>query len=409
MGNHWKRWRAYMDELEEALRMAGEDLSAVESTSAHEHQRLFWRRPQREAVGPRLVALARDIPFLRNLVEEAARLGADPQLPAPPDEIEAWREGEERHELLSRRLDRPALDPRGASGPPRSSGHPAAEASAAEMDPTEASTAGVDPTEASTAGVDPAEGASAPARLRNAERALAHRTRSLVVVLEELSSPRNASAIVRTAEALGLQEIHFIDRRGKVKLNPAITRMCQRWMDLVWHRRAEEALAELKERGYQVVAADFGAGSRPIHELPLQGKLAVVLGSEQEGVSRVVREQADGLFHLPTVGFTSYLNVSVTAGIALHEFDHRLRAAGQRSPLDEEDRCALRKAWYAILAGDDPARRRSYAAWLEQPPPPAPPLKAVPSREKLREREQEQQEEGRRRKRGEDPGRERDA
>ncbi len=356
MGNHWKRWRAYMDELEEAMRWAGDDLSWVEWLSAEEHQRRFWRRPQREARLPRLLALAREIPFLKDLVAEAARWGPDAELPPPPEELIRWPEESSRRELPSRDRDR-LVPPEGETSPGASA-------------------------------------PAAPARLRSAERALAHRTRSLTVVLERLTSPRNASAIVRTAEALGLQEVHFIDPRGRLKLNPGTTRMGHRWMDLCWHRDTCRALDGLKRRGYQVAAADFGPSSIPLDRLPLHGKIAVVLGSEQEGVSRTASEHADVLFHLPTVGFTSYLNVSVTAGIVLHGLDLRLRAEGLRAPLDPEDSSRLRAAWYALLAGENPARRAEYARWLENPPSPAPRLKPVPSREKARQHEDDSGKQG---------------
>ena len=365
MGNHWKRWRAYIDELEEAMRLAGEDLAAVEATSAAEHDRLFWRRPQREAIAPQLVTLAQDIPFLRDLVLEAARLGSRAGAAIPPGELTPWPERESRHEILSSERDTYGVQ----LATQRENG----------KDSTKTDE----------------DGSSAPARLRNAERALAHRTRHLTVVLEKLSSPRNASAIVRSAEALGLQEVHFIDPRGKVKLNPATTRMCQRWLDLVWHRDAGAAIEELHGRGYTVVAADFGETSVPLEELPLSSKIAVVLGSEQEGVSRTVREKADALFHLPTLGFTSYLNVSVTAGIALYQLDRRMRNEGLRAPLATEERVALRQAWYALLAGEKEERRREYAAWLKTPPHPAPPLRPVPSREKRRELAEEPAKAGR--------------
>jgi tRNA C32,U32 (ribose-2'-O)-methylase TrmJ len=156
-------------------------------------------------------------------------------------------------------------------------------------------------------------------------------------------------------------------------------------MDLHWERDADAAVAALKQRGYRILAADFGPGSLPLDEVPLTERVALVLGSEQEGVSRKLRAEADALFHVPTVGFTSYLNVSVTAGMALYEVDRRQREAGLRRPLDEAERAALRPAWYAALAGTGADRRRDYAAWCAHPPAPLPPEKDVPSREKARE------------------------
>jgi tRNA (guanosine-2'-O-)-methyltransferase len=345
MGNHWKRWRGYMDELEEAMRMAGAQLQDVERALAEKWQFHSWKTPQREAHEPHLVDKARRIPFFRTLMRAAAELGPDPEIPAPPAEVEAWETTETAVRELSAE--------RGAQFPP-----------SAASDPLEK---------------------QPPARLRNAERALAHRTRSLLVVLEELTSPRNALAIVRTADALGLQEVHFIDARGKVILNHATTRMCERWMDLVWHRDPTRAIDELAERGYQVLAADFAEESRAVDSAPLGSKIALVLGNEQEGVSPAVREKADGLLHIPTVGFTSYLNVSVTAGMALYELDRRMRNEGLREPLTEEDAQRLRRSWYSLLAGRSAAKQSEYCKWLGDPPEPSSARKAIPSREKRRQ------------------------
>lgn len=345
MGNHWKRWRGYMDELEEAMRMAGTQLQDVERALAEKWQCHSWKTPQREARQPHLVDKARRIPFLRTLMQAAAELGPDPRIPAPPNEVLAWETGET--------VDRELSGERGARLAPSTTNKPL-------------------------------EGPP-PARLRNAERALAHRSRSLVVVLEELTSPRNASAIVRTAEALGLQEVHFVDERGKVILNRATTRMCERWMDLVWHRDPTRAIDELAGRGYRILAADFAENSRAVDSAPLGSRIALVLGNEQEGVSPAVRERADGLLHIPTVGFTSYLNVSVTAGMALYELDRRMRNEGLREPLEEEDARRLRRSWYSLLAGRSAAKQSEYSRWLRDPPEPSSLRKAVPSREKRRQ------------------------
>jgi len=365
MANPWKRFRDYIDELEEAMRMAGVELEDLERESARRNEKADWRQGQREAVAGQLLAKAHDIPFFAQLLEYAATLAPDQELPPAPGELSPWLDGEQE--------DRRDSSHRGS--PPR--------ASDLDSVPAESQTALDPPLEPSTAAG--ASLGSAPARLRSAERALCQRTRSLIPVLEELVTPRNASAIVRSAEALGLQEIHFVDRRGKARLNRAVTRKCQNWMDLRWHREPGQLVRELRRRGYTLLAADFGPRSQPLHELSVEGPTAIVLGSEQRGVSAEMREAVDGLFHLPTSGFTSYLNVSVTAGIALHDLDRRLRAAGLRQALPADEQNMIRRAWYALLAGKNEARRLEYARWAEDPPEAAPLTRAVPSREKLRE------------------------
>jgi tRNA (guanosine-2'-O-)-methyltransferase len=207
-----------------------------------------------------------------------------------------------------------------------------------------------------------------------------------VVVLERLVDPRNASAVLRTVEALGGQELHLVHEEGRVLMARAIDQLARRYVDLHWWRESAEAIDALARRGYRVYAADFGPGAVPVDELPLGPRNALIFGSEQRGVDAATREAADGLFYLPTVGFTAYLNVSVSVAMTLAVVDRRLAAEGLRERLDPSDEDRLRRAWYTALAGD-PQRAREYLAWAEHPPEPASPEREVPSREKARESE----------------------
>ncbi len=211
----------------------------------------------------------------------------------------------------------------------------------------------------------------APSRLRAVERALAERSRSLVIVLDDLVSARNASAVVRSAEALGLQEVHMIQREGRLELERTISLQAQRWMDLSWYRDPQSALRELKGRGYRVLVSDFSPDALPLAEVPLGETVALAFGSEQLGVSEELRSAADGFFYIPCVGFTSYLNVSAAAAIAMHTIDTRMRDAGLRSALSEEEKKVLRRGWYRALAGGDVGRAQRYLAWVDHPPEPA--------------------------------------
>ena len=344
MSSRWRRWRGYLDELEEVARVCGAQIAEAEHGIAARFERPAWPRNQQNALPKELVRRALDIPFLRELVHAAWEVSPEQaQAPADPS-LRRWEDGEEVREVPSDRRgdgagELPTLERR---GPP-------------------------------------------PARLRAAERALAGRTRSLAVVLERLTNPRNVSAVLRTAEVLGLQEVHIIRAEGRERLLKTITTRCDRFLDLTWYRRSEEATARLRQRGYRILAADYGPGARPLDEVELGDKVAVVLGSEQLGVSPEMRAAADGLFYIPTSGFVSYLNVSAAAAMSLYELDRRMRQASTRDPLGENDRAALRRSWFMQLAGSEPERRRAYLSWVDDPPPPSPAVPLVPSREKAAE------------------------
>jgi tRNA (guanosine-2'-O-)-methyltransferase len=335
----------WLDEVEEAMRALGRQLADAEETASATWSRVEWSERHARRARIELARRALGVPFLRELLETVRT--ADPDALRTPEwlGLREWPEGESTRSLLS-----------------------------ATRDP-------------SLARIEPAperlRGREAPARLRVAERALLQRTRSLVPVLEEPENPLNVSAVLRTAESLGLQEIHLVHPEGVVLPVRSITKTCERWLDLHWWRDGSTARAALRERGIRIWAADFGPGSVPLSELPLETPLALLFGTEQRGVSAEARADADGLFHVPTAGFASYLNLSVTAAIALYETDRRLREEGKRDPLDGSERAALRRAWYPSLAGSA-ARRAEYLAWADCPPDPAPPVKPVPSREKAR-------------------------
>jgi len=342
MANRWLRWRGYMDELEEVARICGGQVAEAEARIADDYERETWPKTQSDAWPEELVRRALDIPFLRELVEAAWSVGPG-ELTPPDGPSRSWRDGErEASEPSARRA-------RQAPAPPA-----------------------------------PASGA-APARLRSAERALAHRTRSIAVLLERPVNPRNVSAVIRTAEVFGHQEVHVIQPEGRARLMRTATTSCERYLDLFWYRDEALAVKRLHDRGYRILAADYGPGSRPLDEIPLGDKVAVALGSEQRGVSPELRDAADGLFHIPTAGFISYLNLSVAAALSLYEVDRRMRREGRRAPLAKSDRAELRRAWYSVLAGSDDARLREYLAWVDSPPEPGPLIKDVPSREKKAE------------------------
>ncbi len=334
MRRGWGRWRGYMDELEGVMRPVAERLAEAEELIAEAWEKGTWHRRQRESVDREILRRAQDMPFLGRLLGVARRLPEDERL-EPPDFIgHPWGEGEQ-----GSALDSPSRFP------PRSD----------------------------LRAVAPASAEAPPARLRAAERALAERSRSLVVLLDDLVNPRNASAVIRTSEALGLQEVHIAQQEGRADLERTVTMLAERWLDLFWYRESAAAAEALRARGYRILVSDYSPGAEPLESVALGERVAVAFGSEQRGVSPALRAVADGFFYLPSAGFTSYLNVSVMAGVSLYTLDQRMRAEGLRAPIDPDDRARLRRAWYSALAKGDQRRAAEYMGWLEAPPEPAPP------------------------------------
>lgn len=209
-----------------------------------------------------------------------------------------------------------------------------------------------------------------PRRLRRAEAVLARRLASLAVVVEDLHDGHNIDAVVRTAEALGVQHLYRVESDPGEVVHPKVTQGAHRWLTL--HRFEDPAacLDQLHADGYTVWAADVAPGARPLDRLALPDRLAVCVGSEHEGLSAAMREGADARFYLPMVGFTGSLNVSVSAAIVIWELARRVRERlGVDGDLADDERAALREAWFTLLARTQ-AQKAAFPAYVEDPPEP---------------------------------------
>jgi tRNA (guanosine-2'-O-)-methyltransferase len=336
MRARWGRWHGYMDEVEEAMRVAGQHLGEVEALLAEVYERSTWKGGKRDSADSEIVRRALDIPFFRGLLETAHRLDSLSEIENKGFVGRRWREGETAAEQMSQ------------------SRNPNPKASRDEEVEEEEKIAFADE--------------EAPARIVAAERALQDRSRSLVVVLDNLVNSRNVSAILRSVEAMGLQEVHIVQAEGKPALERTLTTRSERWLDIYWHRTGREVIGKLRGRGYRILAADFGEGAVEVEAIELSGPTALVFGSEQLGVSEALRQEADGLFYLPNSGFTAYVNVSVAAAISVYALDRRMRESGLREPLSGDEVSVLRPAWYSMLAKGDDVKRAQYRAWAERPP-----------------------------------------
>ncbi len=186
------------------------------------------------------------------------------------------------------------------------------------------------------------------------ERVLAQRTRFFTVVLEDIFKPHNASAVLRTCDCFGIQDIHLIEKTETYKINPFVTRGAAQWVDLHKYYTPEgsavdDCFGRLRSEGYAIYGTSPASDSLSIHDLPLRPnqKVALVFGNEHEGISVEVKSKVDGLVHIPMRGFTESFNISVSASIFLYEL--MKRANEMEIPnfhLSDQDRAELRLRWY---------------------------------------------------------------
>lgn len=162
------------------------------------------------------------------------------------------------------------------------------------------------------------------------DKILAFRTRYITVVLEDIYQPQNASAVLRSCDCFGIQDVHIVENRNQFTLNPHVELGSSKWLTLKTHNRNEnnsrETVRALKADGYRIVATSPHANDATLENFDLTaGKTALVFGSEMPGISEYILKEADEFLNIPMVGFTESLNISVSAAIILHCLTGRLR------------------------------------------------------------------------------------
>lgn len=187
------------------------------------------------------------------------------------------------------------------------------------------------------------------------DRIAPERTRHVTVVLEDIYQPHNASAVVRTCDLLGVQDIHIIENRNKYTVNPDVTLGSSKWTDMIRYRSPAQAgsttnnslacVRALKEKGYRIVATSPRADSVTPHTIDLDTPMAFCFGTELTGLSDTIMEHADTWLRIPMYGFTESYNISVSAAITLFTVMERLRASDVHWRLDEAALMALKLAW----------------------------------------------------------------
>jgi tRNA (guanosine-2'-O-)-methyltransferase len=203
---------------------------------------------------------------------------------------------------------------------------------------------------------EPMEKAPAPegllldVRRERVDAIVSMRTRNLVVVLDELEDAFNMAAVLRTAEGLGLQEIHVIESAAaRFVPNGTVTQGCDKWLDVTRYASAKSCIEGLQARGFRVWASAANAGGEPLEALSFEGKTALVFGNERHGVSPAVLELADGAFWLPMRGFSQSFNISVAAAACLsHAVRRRAELFGPGGDLTPEEAAQLKARFYRL-------------------------------------------------------------
>lgn len=181
------------------------------------------------------------------------------------------------------------------------------------------------------------------------DRVIEHRTRYLTVVLEDIYQPQNASAVLRTADCFGVQDVHIIENRNEYVINPEVTLGASKWLTL--HRYSEsenntlEAIQKLKSEGYRIVATMPHSDDIMLSELDMNQKTALFFGTELLGLSEVVQEHADVFVKIPMYGFTESYNISVSAALCLQQLSNKMRKENKDWKLSKSELLDVKLDW----------------------------------------------------------------
>lgn len=178
---------------------------------------------------------------------------------------------------------------------------------------------------------------------------LANRTRHFTVVLEDIYQAHNASAVVRTCDIFGIQDIHAIENKYTNKVSRHVAKGSQKWLNITRYQEdgdnTKTCLNHLKSSGYQIVGTTPHNDSCMLQDFDVTKKSAFVFGVEAEGISKYVKEHADSFLKIPMVGFTESLNISVAAAIILQDVTTKLRNTSLDWNLSIEEKEELYFDW----------------------------------------------------------------
>ncbi|MFH1296670.1 MAG: RNA methyltransferase [Bacteroidota bacterium] len=179
------------------------------------------------------------------------------------------------------------------------------------------------------------------------------RTRHITIVLEDIYQPHNASAVLRSCDCFGVQDVHIIENKNKYEVNPDIALGSAKWLKLIKYNQKENnttsCLTRLKEQGYQIVATTPHKDDFTPEEFPLEKKFALLFGTELQGLTSEALHLADNFIRIPMVGFTESLNISVSAAILIHALTGRLYSSEINWRLSEEEQTDILISWAAAM------------------------------------------------------------
>jgi tRNA (guanosine-2'-O-)-methyltransferase len=162
------------------------------------------------------------------------------------------------------------------------------------------------------------------------------RQSNLAVVLENVQDPHNISAVMRTCDAVGIQEVYVLNTRipRHKKFGPRSSSSAAKWLTIQQFDNAAACFAELRQKYSRILTTHLSDDSVELYQIDFKESIALVFGNEHSGVSEDIRQLADGNFIIPQVGIIRSLNISVACAVSLYEAFRQKREAGHYNKED---------------------------------------------------------------------------
>ena len=205
-----------------------------------------------------------------------------------------------------------------------------------------------------------------PNKITLFDRIASERTRYATIALENIYQEHNASAVLRTCDCFGIQDLHVIEKDNQYQIQRDIALGSGRWVDIHNFNQeidpTKECINQLKQKGYQIVATTPHTDAYDVHNLPIDKPLAFFFGTERLGLSEEMMEAADLHVRIPMYGFTESFNISVSVAILLQTIRQRLEMSNHLWKLSENEQIALKIQWCEKILNGGEALSKEFRA-----------------------------------------------
>lgn len=184
-----------------------------------------------------------------------------------------------------------------------------------------------------------------PRRKSLFEKVLTERTDHLTVVAQDVYQLHNTSAVVRSCDVFGIQNIHVIEEKIPRRIDKEIAMGAQKWVDINRYNSAKDCVKKLRAEGYRIVATSPHDDSQLLEDFDIRTPAALFFGTEKDGLSEEIMREADTTIKIPMVGFTESLNISVSAAIILQSLTSKLKRSNVEWQFTEEEKARIKMNW----------------------------------------------------------------